>query len=65
MDEKGFLFIAAKGVSIYSPDGKPQPGFQTKDFVSSCIFGEADLKSLLITARGNVYRARFEDKDDK
>ena len=65
VDEKGYLYIAARGVSIYSPDGKPQPGFQTKEFVSSCIFGEADLKSLMITARGNLYRARFDDKDAK
>jgi gluconolactonase len=65
VDEKGYLLIAARGVSIYSPEGKPMPGFQTKEPVSSCVFGEADLKSLLITARGNLYRARFEEKDAK
>jgi gluconolactonase len=63
VDDKGYLFIAARGVSIYTPEGKPLPGFQTKEFASSCVFGEADLKSLMITARGNVYRARFEEKD--
>ena len=63
VDEKGYLFIAARGVSIYSPDGKPLPGFQTKEFVSSCAFGEADMKSLMITARGNLYRARFVEAD--
>ncbi len=65
VDEKGYLFIAARGVSIYTPEGKPLPGFQVKEFASSCIFGEADLKSLLITARGNLYRARFDEKDSK
>lgn len=65
VDDKGYLFIAARGISIYSPDGKPQPGFQTKEFASSCVFGETDLKSLIITARGNLYRARFEEKDLK
>jgi gluconolactonase len=65
VDEKGYLFIAAKGVSIFSPDGKPVHSFQTKDFASSCIFGEADLKSLIITARGNVYRARFDEAEGK
>lgn len=65
VDEKGDLFIAARGISIYTPEGKPLPGFQIKEFASSCAFGEADLQSLMITARGNVYRARFEEKDGK
>ena len=65
VDEKGNLFIAARGVSIYTPEGKPMPGFQVKEFASSCAFGEADMKSLMVTARGNLYRARFDDKDAK
>ncbi len=65
VDEKGNLFIAAKGVAIYNAEGKQFRGFNTKDFVSSCVFGEADLKSLMITARGNVYRARFEEGEGK
>ncbi|SPE35244.1 Gluconolactonase [Candidatus Sulfopaludibacter sp. SbA3] len=65
VDEKGYLFVAARGVTIFSPLGKPIPGFQTKDYASSCVFGEADLKSLIITARGNVYRARFEEAEAK
>jgi gluconolactonase len=64
-DEKGNLFIAARGIAIYGPEGKPIHNFETKEFASSCVFGEGDLKSLMITARGNLYRARFEEKEAK
>lgn len=65
VDEKGNLFIAAKGIAIYSPTGKPIHTFDLKEFASSCAFGEGDLKSLMITARGNLYRARFEEAEAK
>jgi sugar lactone lactonase YvrE len=29
---------------------------------SNCAFGETDMMSLMITARGSVYRARLEVK---
>ena len=64
VDEKGNLFIAAKGIHIFSPDGKPIHNFETREFASSCAFAEGDLKSFMITARGNLYRARFEDPQD-
>jgi hypothetical protein len=32
------------------------------DAVSDCAFGETDNKSLIITARGVVYRARLDGK---
>lgn len=65
VDEKGNLFIAAKGIAIYTAAGKPIHTFDLKEFASSATFAEADLKSLLITARGNLYRARFEEPEGK
>ena len=50
--------MAAKGVAIYTPDGKVLDTIALKDLPSNCAFGEADLKSLFITARSKVYRAR-------
>jgi len=64
VDEKGNLFVAARGIHIYTPAGKPIHNFETKDFASSCAFGEGDLKSFMITGRGNLYRARFEDSQE-
>lgn len=59
-DDKGNLYIAAAGVEIYSPDGKPLRTIALHEQVSATGFGEADLKTLFVTARGNIYRARFE-----
>lgn len=62
VDEKGNLYITAKGVAIYSPEGKLIHTIEMHDVMSSCAFGEADGKSLIITARGVVYRARMDGK---
>jgi gluconolactonase len=62
VDEKGDLWIAAKGIAIYSPDGKLLQTLPVHGAPSNVAFGEPDLKSLFITARGNVYRARVSQK---
>jgi len=64
VDEKGNLYIAAKGVEVYSPDGKQIHVIEMHDVISACAFGEADGKSLMIAARGNVYRARLDGKGE-
>jgi gluconolactonase len=58
VDEKGNLWIAAKGLAIYSAEGKPIRHIDLSDVMSGCAFGEADMKTLFITARALVYRAR-------
>lgn len=65
VDEKGNLLVAARGIFIYTPEGKPIHHWEVKELASSCVFGEADMQSLLITARGSLYRARFDDKGEK
>jgi gluconolactonase len=62
VDEKGNLYVAAKGVAVYSPEGKQIHVIEMHDVLSNCSFGEADGKSLIITARGVVYRARMDGK---
>jgi len=64
VDEKGNLYIAAKGIAVYSQEGKPVHVIEMHDVISSCAFAEADSKSLIITARGVVYRARMDGKTD-
>jgi gluconolactonase len=58
VDEKGNLYVAAKGVGIYSPEGRLIHTIGVAGFPSSCAFGEVDLKTLIVTSRGEVYRAR-------
>jgi gluconolactonase len=58
VDEKGDLWIAANGIAIYSPEGKLLHHMPVHGVPSNLAFGEADLKSVFISARGNIYRAR-------
>lgn len=62
VDEKGLLYVVANGVVVYSPDGKRVHHIDMRDRSSACAFGEADMKSLFLTSRGDVYRARPEAK---
>jgi gluconolactonase len=62
VDEKGNLYIASNGISVYSPEGKLLHVIEVHGRASNCGFGEADLHTLFITDRGNVYRARLDVK---
>ena len=61
-DEKGNLYVAAKGIAVYSPEGRLVHVMEMKELPSSCAFGEADDKSFFITAQGVVYRVRLDVK---
>jgi gluconolactonase len=62
VDEKGNLYVAAKGIAVYSPEGRPVHVMEMHEMPSNCAFGEADDKSLFVTARGVVYRVRLDVK---
>ena len=61
-DEKGNLYVAMGGIAIYSADGKLIHMVEMHEGASGSALGEADGKSLFITARGNVYRARVGEE---
>jgi len=62
VDEKGNLYIAANGVVVYHPDGKPAGVIAVRERASNCAFGYPDGMMFFITARGNVYRTRLDVK---
>lgn len=59
VDEKGNLYVTAKGVAIYSPEGKLLHTIEVLETPSNCAFGDADFQGLYITARTSVYRVRL------
>ena len=61
-DEHGNLYVAAKGIVIYSPEGKVLWTIPLAETPSNCAFGDADFKTLYITARTSVYRVRLDVK---
>lgn len=62
VDEKGNLYVTAKGVSIYSPEGKHLHTIELGETPANCAFGDPDLMTLYITARTSVYRVRLDVK---
>ena len=62
IDAQGNLWVAAKGLCVYNPEGKRIHVVEMSDVVSSCTFGDFDMKTLFVTARALVFRARPDAK---
>jgi gluconolactonase len=58
-DADGRFYVAAKGVAVYSPEGKLQRTLMESENASNCAFGESELESLFISARGSVYKVKL------
>jgi gluconolactonase len=62
VDEKGNLYITAKMLYVYTPEGKPLNKVELPEAPSNCAFGDADFASLYVTARTSVFRVRLNVK---
>ena len=62
VDEKGDLYVAGKGVSIYNPEGKLRRTIEMSDPVSNCAVLETDMLSIFATSRGIVYRIHMAEQ---
>jgi gluconolactonase len=60
VDAQGNLWVPASGIGIYSPDGKRLRVVESHEVISACAFGDADMKTLFLTSRAQVMRARPE-----
>jgi gluconolactonase len=58
VDEKGNIYVAANGVSIYDAHGKLTETIEFSETPANCAFGDSDLQTLYITARTSLYRVR-------
>jgi gluconolactonase len=58
--ENGTLYVASKGIAVYSPEGKLLATIPVAETPSNCAFGDADLQTLYITARTSLYRVRLK-----
>ncbi|HYK17457.1 MAG TPA: SMP-30/gluconolactonase/LRE family protein [Bryobacteraceae bacterium] len=61
-DEKGNLYVAAKRIEVFSPDGKSLGSISLAETPSNLAFGDEDFQSLFVTARTSVYRIRLDVK---
>jgi gluconolactonase len=58
-DEKGDLWVAAKSVYRYSPQGVLSKTIELGETPSNLSFGDVDYETLFVTARTTVYRVRL------
>ena len=66
VDEKGNVYVTgAGGVWVYDKTGKTLGVIQTPEVPANCGFGDADFKTLYITARTGLYRIRLNVKGTK
>lgn len=57
----GNLYIACKGVAIYTPQGKRLKMIEFPETPVNMAFGGDDMKTLYVTARTSVYRLNVPD----
>lgn len=58
-DEMGNIYVAARGVLVYSPQGELIHTIQMGETPSNLAFGDPDFSTLYVTARTSVYRIRL------
>jgi gluconolactonase len=61
-DEQGNLYVAANGVVVFTPAGMEIRKFVTEDAPSNLAFGDADLQTLFVTVRSQIFRYRMPVK---
>jgi gluconolactonase len=58
-DEMGNIYVAAKNVLVYSPQGELLRTISMGETPSNLAFGDPDFSTLYVTARTSVYRIRL------
>ena len=62
VDEKGNLYVTARALFVYTPQGKLLATIEMPETPSNCAFGDPDFGALYVTARSSVYRIRLDVK---
>jgi gluconolactonase len=58
----GNLYIACKGIAIYTPAGELPRIIEFPETPANCAFGDSDLQTLYVTARTSIYSVRIPDR---
>lgn len=58
-DVQGNLYATYKGIVVLNPEGKVLGRIKTPEHPANCTFGDADNKTLYITARTGLYKIRL------
>jgi gluconolactonase len=58
-DVNGRIYIGAKGLDVYSPDGKLLHRLLPNEVITNCAFGDNDFETLYASGRKMIYRIRL------
>ena len=58
----GNVYVACRGICVFAPSGKMIRMIEFPETPANCAFGDADLRTLYVTARTSVYKIRIPDK---
>jgi gluconolactonase len=58
-DVTGRLYVGARGLNIFSPDGKLLQKLLGNEIVTNCAFGDNDFETLYVAGRKAIYRLRL------
>ena len=61
-DVRGNLYVAARGLSVYTPQGRKTRTLLTGEQTANCAFGGDDLETLYISGRKSVFQIHLEVK---
>lgn len=62
VDERGNIYVTARGVAVYSPSGNLLTTIEFTETPANCAFGDADFQTLYVTGRTSLYRVRLTVK---
>jgi gluconolactonase len=62
VDERGNIYVTARGVAVYSPGGKLLTTIEFTETPANCAFGDPDFQTLYVTGRTSLYRVRLTVK---
>jgi gluconolactonase len=64
VDHKGKLYVASgQGIMVFNAEGETIGTIAFPEQPSNCCFGDADRKTLFVTARTSVYRVRVNESE--
>jgi gluconolactonase len=55
-DVHGRMYVAARGLGVYTPEGKLLHQMLTGEVITNCTFGDADNETLYVSGRKSVYK---------
>jgi len=58
-DVSGRIYVGARGLGVYSPDGKLMHQVLTGETITNCTFGDPDYETLYVSARKAIYKIRL------